>query len=257
MGFRPLCREAVEVFSSPSQLRNVILADLNKPMVFDGLDSSLISTSSCSFYKISGTISGPWNWYQLNLHQIQLISTSLMLYSFFQFSSQVQLLFTLLEVSHQYWLMVFHWSMSDSKSPQVSRTLLSIMAHLRYAVIWIVSTRLPSSKSSRPFNNPLVIVSKAPITIGTLVPFMFNSFFLQGRGTYTSFHILSVLFCGQPGQRTLQFCKFFFLLITIRSGLLAEIRWSMCMSKSHRSLCVSPPRTAAGLNIYHLFVWSN
>ena len=29
------------------------------------------------------------------------------------------------------------------------------------------------------------------------------------------------------------------MLIIIRSGLLAEIRWSVCISKSHRSLCVS------------------
>ena len=48
-----------------------------------------------------------------------------------------------------------------------------------------------------------------------------------------------------------------FLLIIIRSGRLAEIRWSVCMSKSHWSLCVSFPRTDAGLCIYHLFVWSN
>ena len=34
------------------------------------------------------------------------------------------------------------------------------------------------------------------------------------------------------------FSFFFFLLIIIRSGLLAEIRWSVCMTKSHRSLCV-------------------
>ena len=46
-------------------------------------------------------------------------------------------------------------------------------------------------------------------------------------------------------------------VITIRYGLLAEIRWSVCMSKSHRSLCVSFSRTAAGLCIYRLFVWSN
>ena len=31
---------------------------------------------------------------------------------------------------------------------------------------------------------------------------------------------------------------FFFLLIIIRSGLLAEIRWSVFISKSHWSLCV-------------------
>ena len=49
----------------------------------------------------------------------------------------------------------------------------------------------------------------------------------------------------------------FFLLTIIKSGLRAEIRWSVCMSKSHRSLCVSFSRTCAGLCIYHLLVWSN
>ena len=49
----------------------------------------------------------------------------------------------------------------------------------------------------------------------------------------------------------------FFLLIIIRSGLLAGFSWSVCMLKSHRSLCVSFFRTGAGSCIYHLFVWSN
>ena len=73
--------------------------------------------------------------------------------------------------------MVFHWSLSDSKSPQVSRTRLSNLAVLSNAVVWIVSTRPPTSKFSRPFNNPLVTVPNAPITIGTIVTFMFHSFF--------------------------------------------------------------------------------
>ena len=34
--------------------------------------------------------------------------------------------------------MVFHWSFSDSKSPQVSRTLLSILAILNNVVVWMV-----------------------------------------------------------------------------------------------------------------------
>ena len=49
----------------------------------------------------------------------------------------------------------------------------------------------------------------------------------------------------------------FFLLIFIISGLLAEIRWSMCISKSPRSLRVSFSRTGVGLCIYHLFVYLN
>ena len=150
--------------------------------------------------------------------------------------------------------MVFHRSLSDSKSPQVSRTLLSILAVLSNAVIGIVSTRPQTSESSRPFNKPLVIVLKAPITIGTIVTFMFHSFFNSlARSGYVSF--LSHSFSGQLGQESRQFCKLsFLLLIIIRSDLLAEIRWSVCMSKSHRSLCMSFSRTGAGLCMHISFV---
>ena len=48
--------------------------------------------------------------------------------------------------------MVFHWRLSDSQSPQVSRTLLRILAVFNNAV-WMVSTRPPTYKSSWPFNN--------------------------------------------------------------------------------------------------------
>ena len=54
----------------------------------------------------------------------------------------------------------FHWNPSGSKSPQISRTLLSILAVFNNDVVWIVSIRPPSSKSSSPFNNPLVTVTK-------------------------------------------------------------------------------------------------
>ena len=135
--------------------------------------------------------------------------------------------------------MVFHWSLSDSKSPQVSRTLLSILDVLNNAVVWMVSTRLSTSKSSSPFDNSVVTVPKAPIAFGIIVTFMFNSFFNSLARSMYFFFILSVLFCGKLGQQSRQFCKFsFFLLIIIRSGLLAKIRWSVCMSKSHRNLCV-------------------
>ena len=65
--------------------------------------------------------------------------------------------------------MVLHWCLSDSESSQVSRTRLRILAVLSNAVVWIVSTRPPTSKSSKPFYNPLIIVPKAPI-----IPIMFN-----------------------------------------------------------------------------------
>ena len=74
-------------------------------------------------------------------------------------------------------LMVFNWSLSDSKSPQVSRTLLSILADLDNAVVWMVSTCPLISKSSSPFTNPLVTIPSTPITTGITVTFMFHSFF--------------------------------------------------------------------------------
>ena len=126
--------------------------------------------------------------------------------------------------------MVFHWSLSDSKSPQVFRTRLRILAVPSNAIIWIVSTRLPTFKSSRPFNNPLVIVPKAPITIGAIVTFMFHSLFNSlARSRYLSFFTHSFRFilwsAGTAKSTILQILFFFFfLLIIIRSGLLARIR---------------------------------
>ena len=100
---------------------------------------------------------------------------------------------------------------SESKSPQVCRTLLSILAVLNNAVLLLFSTRPLISKSSRPFNNSSVTVKRALITIGIINTFMFHSFFsipLQGRGIYPSFHFISILLCGQPGQQSPRFCKF-------------------------------------------------
>ena len=157
--------------------------------------------------------------------------------------------------------MVFHRSLSDSKSPQVSRTLLSILAVLNNAVVWMVSTRPPTSKSSSPFYNPLLTVPKAPITIGIIVTFMFHSLFNSlARSRFLSFFLHSFSFIQSSAETvksSILQILFFFSLIIIRSSLLAEIRWSVCMSKSYRSLCVSFSRTGDGLCIHHLLVWSN
>ena len=125
--------------------------------------------------------------------------------------------------------MVFDWRLSDSKSPQVSRARLRILAVLSNVVIWIVSTRPPTSNSSRPLNNLLIIVPKAPITIGTIVTFMFHSFFNSlARSRYLSFFSNSfrlILWSAGTAKSTiLQILFFFFLLIIISSGLLAGIR---------------------------------
>ena len=130
--------------------------------------------------------------------------------------------------------MFFHWSLSDCKSPQVSRTLLSILAVLNNAVVWMVSTRPPTSKSSNPFNNPLAAVPNAPFIIVTC---MFHSFFNSlTRSRYLSFfsHSFSfILWSAETAKSTILQVLFFFLLLLLiitKSGLLPEIRWSVCMS---------------------------
>ena len=120
--------------------------------------------------------------------------------------------------------MVFHWSLSDSKSPQVSRTLLSILAVLNNAVVWMISSLPPTFKPSSPFSNPLVTVPNAPITIGIIVTFMFHSFFQFPCKVevlillFLFFQFYSVV---SRDSKVDYFASSLFLLIIVSSGHLA------------------------------------
>ena len=63
---------------------------------------------------------------------------------------------------HKRKLVIFHWSLSDNKSPQVSSILLSILADLNNAVVWMVSTHTPIRHSYSLFNKLLSIVLRTP-----------------------------------------------------------------------------------------------
>ena len=171
-----------------------ILSDLNNAIVWMTSTRSLISESSCPFTNPLVTVPrAPII--------IRIIIIIIIIYSFRVFTSVLA--------------DGFHWSLSDSKSPQVSKNLLGILAILSNTVMWIVSTRPPTSKSSRPFNNPLVIVPKVPITIGTFVTFMFHSFFNSlARSKYLSFFSHSFSFilwsAGTAKSTILQVFFFFF-----------------------------------------------
>ena len=106
----------------------------------------------------------------------------------------------------------------------------------------MVSTRLLISKSSSPFNNPLVTVPKAPITIGMIVTIMFHSFFSsRARSKYLSFFSLPSSFIlwsagtAKPTILQVLFFVFVFFFCLSLSGLLFWPRLAD-MSKSHRSL---------------------
>ena len=97
---------------------------------------------------------------------------------FFTETQLLLVLYFLESFPQQRRLRVFQWSLSASKSPQISRNISNILAALRNVVVWRVSTCPHVSKSSSPFINPLGIVSSASITIGILVSFMLHSLFV-------------------------------------------------------------------------------
>ena len=209
-------------------------------------NTAVVCVNSTRFFFPSSQVPLPNHWWLYRAHQLQLVSPSL---------SCCILLSLLLFIA------VFQWRLSDSKSPQVFRTLLSILAVLNNVVVWMVSTRPPTSKSSSSFRNPLVTVLNAPITIGIIVTFMFHSFFNSlARSKYLSLFSHSFSFnlwsAGTVKSTILQFLSFFFFVDYYYVWFLAEIRWSVCMSKSHRNLCVIFSRTGPALYICHLLVWS-
>ena len=91
--------------------------------------------------------------------------------------------------------MVSCWRLSDSKSPQVSRALLSILADFNNGVVWVLSISPLISESSSPCSNPLVNVPRATTTISITVTFNPHIFFnSQARSWYLSFFSIYLIF---------------------------------------------------------------
>ena len=129
--------------------------------------------------------------------------------------------------------MVSLWSLNDCKSPQVSRTLLSIPAD-SYAVVWMVSTCRLISKSSSPFYQSF---EECPICTNHSwyhhhlhVPEFFLVLLL-GLGTYPSSSLSLIFTLSSAGKAKstirqvffLSFFSFFILLTITKSGRLAKI----------------------------------
>ena len=99
-------------------------------------------------------------------------------------------------------------------------------------------------------------VPKAPITIGTIVTFLFYSFLFNSlamsRYLFFFLHSFSfILWSAVTAQSSILQILFF---VDYYKVWFSEIRWSICMSKFHRSLCVSFPWTGAGLCIIIIII---
>ena len=66
--------------------------------------------------------------------------------------------------------MVFHWSVSDSQSPQVTRTLRNILTDLNDAVVWMVAACPLISNASSHLNKPLGIFQAYLLQLVSLSP---------------------------------------------------------------------------------------
>ena len=117
----------------------------------------------------------------------------------------------------------------------------------------MVSTRPPTSKSSSPFNNPLVTIPKAPITIGIIVTFMFHRFFSSlARSKYLSFSSHSFSFIlwsvGTAKSTILQILFFCWLLF----GL---VFWPRLGDQfANASLSISTFYSLTNFYIYYLYI---
>ena len=105
--------------------------------------------------------------------------------------------------------MVFNWSLSDSKSPQVYRTLLSILA-----VVWMVSIYPPISNSSSPFTKPSVPFQVRQIQLVSPSPSCSTSFSVlwQGLSASLSFRFLWFPYVGRLNGKVHYTAGFFFKL---------------------------------------------
>ena len=128
----------------------------------------------------------------------------------------------------------------DRKSPQVSMSLLSTLANLNIALVWMVFTCTLISRSFSLFNN--LFAPKATTMIGITVTFLSTIFLFSSLAR--SFFALFFPLCDRLvhesplSARFFFFFCFFFLLTIIRSTCLAVIRWSV-LSQNHREGCAS------------------
>ena len=75
-------------------------------------------------------------------------------------------------------MMIFHWSLSDSKSPQVSKSRPIIQDDLCDAVVWRISALRPIKNTFIPLTKSLVAVPRAPIITVTFYYYYYYYYYL-------------------------------------------------------------------------------
>ena len=113
--------------------------------------------------------------------------------------------------------MVFHWWLSNSKTPRVSRTLLGILADINKAAIWMFSIRPLISNSPDPFSIlwGLFRVHYLQLVFPSLSCSMFSFQFPSKVKELIFLFPFFQFYCGLPGRQSQQFGRYSFLFIII------------------------------------------
>ena len=138
-------------------------------------------------------------------------------------------------ISHSWWSFTGIWVIASFlKFP-------GIFSVYNNAVGWMVSARSPVFKSSNSLITPLKTVPSTTIIIGITVTF-YSVFSFLVRVQVLIPHMVFFNFHSVVWQvgKVHNSAGSLFLIIT-GSGRRAVIRWSVCISKSQRKLCVSFP----------------
>ena len=149
--------------------------------------------------------------------------------------------------------MIFNWSLSAT--PEL------------FSVFWVILVMLLSGWSllffyfsSFPVSVPILwgLFQVHQLQLVSLSPSCSIDFLKLSSNVLVLTSLFAFFYFILWSAETADSLQFLLLLIIIRSGRLAEIRWSISIWKSlKKSLYVTFSRTDSGLRIYHLFVWSN
>ena len=149
---------------------------------------------------------------------------------------------------------------SEYKSPQVSK-YLSFLTDLSVVVFRIVYIRPLILKSPCPWINPLLTVSRAPITIGITVNFIFYSFWNSlARLRYLFLFSLSfnlIQWSAETAKFTILECSLFFCWLISGLVVFQRLDDQFVCQNPRAVFCVSFSRADSRLCTYNLFVWTN
>ena len=134
-----------------------------------------------------------------------------------------------------------------------SPELLSILAVLNCAVVWMISILLLVSSSPSLFSRPLRTIPRTPTTISITITFHVPQLFQPSGKIQVFVYIFTFFCCKSVVHWNSTSLQVLFLFINTRCGFLDRIEWSICIFKSQIILWVSFSWTDSGLCI----AWSN